>query len=584
MDLRLVVASPGDVQHEREAVPRVVEEINRGIAHQLGHRIEVLTWETEAVPGVGEEDEGAQPVIDSALNIQDCDILVGIFWKRFGTPTRDAASGTEHEIRAAYEASRRRGSRQGSSRPHIMLYFSRKRYSPESPEELQQASKVLDFRQLTAEWGLWWRYNGPSDFERLFRGHLTHWLMRQSAKPARGVPAHEQVTPDSHELQKRSDYISRYHALISESEQEIVIFTSKLHRSDQRRVAGEINKALREARERLVEVRILVADGYDRLPGALELAQELGVAVRFDPGAHYDDINYACFDRTAAIVATRPALPPQAGYQQSFSWVEFRSEALAAALVEDFQRRWTSPETRSVRQYLREVLPGRGPTADVARHLAIPEDQVVNGAKPKRIKIFLIGRPGSGKTTVARAVQDVVKSAGVPAEVKWFSDATYLWRIFSASDRGDQRVEPTDDGGFFIRDDTLYREALENLAERAKRVRAANAVIILEFARHNYAEAFEILARKGVRPDLVVYLDVNLELAIHRNRQRAMADRGGHYVSEREMRDTFGVDDLDKLRRRPDLLGRLLVLAEPREPTKAVNMKAVEILERLKQE
>jgi adenylate kinase family enzyme len=584
MDLRLVVASPGDVQREREAVPRVVAEVNRGIARQLGHHIEVLSWETEAVPGVDGEEAGPQPQIDSALNIEDCDILVGIFWKRFGTPTGQVASGTEHEIRAAYEASRRRGFHQGSSRPHIMLYFSKRRYSPESPDELQQALRVLEFRQITAEWGLWWRYNGPSDFERLFRGHLTQWLIRRFAKPTRGVPAHEQVTPDSHELQKRSDYISRYRALISQSVEEIVVFTSKLHRSDQRRVAGEINKALREARERLVKVRTLVADGYDRLPGALELAQELGIAVRFDPGAHYDDINYVCFDRSAAIVATRPALPPQAGYQQSFSWVEFQSEALAAALVEDFQRRWTSPETRSLRQYLREVLPGRGPTADVARHLAIPEDQVVSSARPKRIRIFLIGRPGSGKTTVARALQDVLKSAGVPTEVKWFSDLAYLWRIFAASDRRDQRVEPTNDDGFFITDQTLYREALENLAERVKRVRSTNVFIVLEFARRNYTEALGILAHKGVRPDLVVYLDVDLEVAIHRNRQRAKADRGGHYVSEREMRDTFGMDDLDNLKRDPNLLGRLLVLTEPREPTKAVHMNVVDILERLKQD
>jgi len=32
------------------------------------------------------------------MQIADSDVVVGIFWKRFGTPTRDAQSGTEHEL------------------------------------------------------------------------------------------------------------------------------------------------------------------------------------------------------------------------------------------------------------------------------------------------------------------------------------------------------------------------------------------------------------------------------------------------------------------------------------------------------
>ena len=32
------------------------------------------------------------------MQIADSDVVVGIFWKRFGTPTRDAQSGTEYEL------------------------------------------------------------------------------------------------------------------------------------------------------------------------------------------------------------------------------------------------------------------------------------------------------------------------------------------------------------------------------------------------------------------------------------------------------------------------------------------------------
>src|ERR1700750_620430 len=90
--LRLVVASPGDVQRERNLVQIVANEVDREYGADLGLRIEVLRWETDAFPAF--HLQGPQKLIDSILNIADCDILVGIFWKRFGTPTLDANSGT----------------------------------------------------------------------------------------------------------------------------------------------------------------------------------------------------------------------------------------------------------------------------------------------------------------------------------------------------------------------------------------------------------------------------------------------------------------------------------------------------------
>ena len=49
--LRIVVASPGDVQAERNALSTVVEEINTGIARDRGGRLELARWETDVYPG-----------------------------------------------------------------------------------------------------------------------------------------------------------------------------------------------------------------------------------------------------------------------------------------------------------------------------------------------------------------------------------------------------------------------------------------------------------------------------------------------------------------------------------------------------
>jgi len=49
--LRVVVASPGDVAAEREAVVRAAEEVNRNLGRDRGLMLEVYRWETEVRPG-----------------------------------------------------------------------------------------------------------------------------------------------------------------------------------------------------------------------------------------------------------------------------------------------------------------------------------------------------------------------------------------------------------------------------------------------------------------------------------------------------------------------------------------------------
>jgi hypothetical protein len=169
--LRIVVASPGDVQAERDALPAVLDELNRGIAATHGLRLELGRWETDAYPGF--HPEGPQGLIDPILRIEDCDVLFGIFWKRFGTPTQEAGSGTEHEFLQAYAAWKQHG------RLQIMVYFNQRAATPKTKAETDQWGQVLDFQQRFPKEGLWWPYRGKAQFEKLVRNHLTQFLRQR---------------------------------------------------------------------------------------------------------------------------------------------------------------------------------------------------------------------------------------------------------------------------------------------------------------------------------------------------------------------------------------------------------------------
>jgi hypothetical protein len=88
--LRVFIASPGDVNEERDIVSLVVAELRRVFETLLPFSLDAVRWETHAWPDAGED---AQDVINREIG--EFDILVGIMWRRFGTPTTRARSGTD---------------------------------------------------------------------------------------------------------------------------------------------------------------------------------------------------------------------------------------------------------------------------------------------------------------------------------------------------------------------------------------------------------------------------------------------------------------------------------------------------------
>lgn len=151
---RILVASPGDVAEERAAIRDVLQDWN--VLHAArGLYLEPVLWETHAHPAMGER---AQAVINEQL-AQECDVLIGIFWSRLGTPTGVAQSGTVEEVQQF----------QASGRP-VLLYFSE---APVPPERLDadQLARVQEFRAQYP--GLYWTYRTVAELRtQLFR-HLT---------------------------------------------------------------------------------------------------------------------------------------------------------------------------------------------------------------------------------------------------------------------------------------------------------------------------------------------------------------------------------------------------------------------------
>ncbi|HYI08137.1 MAG TPA: DUF4062 domain-containing protein [Thermoanaerobaculia bacterium] len=166
--LKLFVASPGDVQRERDHVVAVVDELNRGIASHAGYALEAVRWQTHARPDVGR----AQQVIFNQIG--DADLFVGIMWQRFGTPSGVAESGTEEEFDYALDHWER------DRRPRCLFYFGRTPIvPPQNVDAAKQLLKVAEFRERIGRIALAFTYDGDAHFKDLLREHLQQILLHE---------------------------------------------------------------------------------------------------------------------------------------------------------------------------------------------------------------------------------------------------------------------------------------------------------------------------------------------------------------------------------------------------------------------
>jgi hypothetical protein len=154
---RVLVASPSDCAAERVAVREVVTEWNA--IYSLSERviIEPVFWESHARPALGARP---QEIINEQL-VADCDLAIGTFWTRLGTPTGKAESGTVEEIDEMLRNKKR-----------VLLYFSAMPIQPDSVDPDEYA-RLVAYRTKMQSIGLYFRYSDLPEFRKLVQRHLS---------------------------------------------------------------------------------------------------------------------------------------------------------------------------------------------------------------------------------------------------------------------------------------------------------------------------------------------------------------------------------------------------------------------------
>jgi adenylate kinase family enzyme len=164
----------------------------------------------------------------------------------------------------------------------------------------------------------------------------------------------------------------------------------------------------------------------------------------------------------------------------------------------------------------------------------------------KKSYIFLLGRPGCGKSAVYNKLVKYLKEEKLADDFPRVDDFPKLWKLFQ-EDVEQKRSRRTEDGGYKVTDDTVWDDLLKELNNDIKNMTKEGRVIFVEFSRDSYKRAFKNFDKDVLEKAMGIYIDVPFEICWQRNVERhkkALAEgTDDHLVSKEEMEKTYKYDD-----------------------------------------
>lgn len=165
--LNVLIASPSDIPEERSAIAESLYDWNALHSQTFGYVLLPVKWESHSAPVMGDRP---QAIINNQV-VRNCDMLIGAFWTRLGSPTGREESGTVEEIRYFLKLNK-----------PVMLYYSKQKADLDRIDT-QQLDKLKEFKASIRNKGIQDDYASVDDLRtKLFR-HLTIVLRDMKVSP-----------------------------------------------------------------------------------------------------------------------------------------------------------------------------------------------------------------------------------------------------------------------------------------------------------------------------------------------------------------------------------------------------------------
>ncbi len=165
------------------------------------------------------------------------------------------------------------------------------------------------------------------------------------------------------------------------------------------------------------------------------------------------------------------------------------------------------------------------------------------------IKLFILGRPGSGKSTAYRYIQAYMEQWYPCWSISRYLDYNFLYAMYLREKRfpdnnRPQQFRSTKFGGFDVLDFSVLDTALKNLEKQAWQSYSPleDELIVIEFARDDYKKALRQFRATFLKDAYFLFIEADLPTCIQRVKDRVVEPStiDNHFVSEDILTTYYG--------------------------------------------
>ncbi|MEW6221907.1 MAG: hypothetical protein AB1476_01100 [Candidatus Hadarchaeota archaeon] len=166
--------------------------------------------------------------------------------------------------------------------------------------------------------------------------------------------------------------------------------------------------------------------------------------------------------------------------------------------------------------------------------------------------IFMLGRPGSGKSAIYKILSKRLAERGLAREVKRIDDFPILLELLDRDKEFKRHYRK--EGGFVVTDFTILDDVLKEINSKLKQEAAAGKIIFVEFARDRYTKAMKNFDREVLGRSLILYIYCPFNICVERNVQRFKEIKSidDHIAPSDIMEKYYKYDDYEELFRKSE--------------------------------
>jgi hypothetical protein len=325
-------------------------------------------------------------------------------------------------------------------------------------------------------------------------------------------------------LDSREAYLTEIIEQVQRSKESIWLCVHTLRPAEPGSDVERLQNALSDKKSLPGGMTLIAPIGEDRVQASAQI-NKLGIPIRHVAALEDKDLTFSVFDSNTCV------LHSSAGEVKKTQAIVTVANDIVANLIERHMAGLLSQinvmrHDDFIRFTVRNIIDNNqsiGLSA-IARRLNVEEEYLrfrvpAFGAGPQCRVFIIIGRPCSGKTTVAGQLRSILYDDGITYDKIYdFNDYEALYYRFSRDKFG--LFEATKLGGFGVRDfsvlDTVLREA-DFLIHNAEPFFSA---CIVEFARDKYIQALQNFRVSLINRSTVIHVKCKLDTCRARNNQR----------------------------------------------------------------